>query len=146
MPNTEILRRADDLLNAVERLTAREARNRRIIAVLVGAVLVMLVTMTVTGYSLVRVAQTSTESRRTALRVQAVNDTAARNLCQSRNESSAKAKKLWDDVLRTVFVVPATAPAAQRARIDDVVARLHSLVDGTYIQRDCTLPLKEINR
>lgn len=132
MPNTEILQKADDLLDAVEELTAKVARNRRTLTVLVAAVVVMVAALLGTGYALVRVSSTARD-------VQVVNQTSARNLCLSRNESAAKVTDVWE----TFLGLAAPHPTPEVTAKLEVFRR--KLAD-TYVQRDCNRPTAIVNR
>lgn len=120
------------LSEQVTSLDNRVARNATRIVALVSATVTAAVLTVVMLIALSRVAKTSKD-------IQKVNTEAARALCVSRNESSARQRELWAGIVRIT-----QDSDAQPSR--ETLDRFQLLLDKAFITRDCNKPLPEVNR
>lgn len=71
---------------------------------------------------------------------------ASKNVCESRNEASMRARAYQDQFL-TILVPDINAVSPEnRERVQGQLDAAHAAIDETYIQRDCSVPVYRLNR
>lgn len=110
------------------------------------AVLCFLILFFGAGWQIRHNTDLSRENRQFTEQAAKDNEAALRNNCNSRNEGALRSRAFQEKFIHILVPDLNALTPEQRTRVQSQIDQVHAAEDETYIIRDCTVPLDQLNR